>query len=141
MSTILCATRGGEGSDRTVAKAIDLSRARGDKLTFLFVADASFLAQMAAPIVVDIERRLEDIGSFQLKRIQKRAAAAGIESQTAVRRGRFRPQLIAAAQELGATMIVLGQPQGQASVFEQETLSAFAAGLQAELGIEVRVVT
>lgn len=140
MSIILCATRGGEGSDRTVDQAIALCRAQGDELVFLFVADVSFLAQMAAPTVVDVERRLEDMGRFQLARIRKHAAAHGIETQTLVRRGRFRTELIAAAQALGATMIVLGQPLGQTSVFEEETLAAFAASLQAETGIEVRIL-
>jgi nucleotide-binding universal stress UspA family protein len=137
---ILCATRGGEGSYQTQESAIFLAKESGDKLFFFFVADASFLAQMAAPIVVDVERRLEDMGRFQLRRVQKRAVAQGIEAETIVRRGRFRSELVAAAQKLGVTLIVLGRPQGQASVFEEETLSAFADSLQAETGIEVRIL-
>jgi nucleotide-binding universal stress UspA family protein len=140
MGKILCATRGGEGSDRAVDEAIALCKARDDELAFMFVADVSFLAQMAAPMVVDVERRVEDMGRFQLARIQKHAAAQGITSQTIVRRGRFRAQLAAAAQELGATLIVLGRPHGPTSVFEEETLIAFASGLQDETGIEVRIL-
>lgn len=140
MGKILCATRGGEGSDRTVERAIALSRAQDDELVFLFVADASFLAQMAAPMVVDIERRLEDMGRFQLARIEKKAAAQGLMTLTVVRRGRFRRQLAAAARELDVTLIVLGTPGGHTSVFEEETLPAFAASLEAETGIPVRIL-
>jgi nucleotide-binding universal stress UspA family protein len=140
MSKILCATRGGEGSDKNVEQAIALARDQCDELIFLFVADASFLAQMAAPVVVDVERRLEDMGRFQLARIRKQATARGCETQTMVRRGRFRSELVAAAQELDVSLIVLGQPRGQTSVFEHETLKAFAASLQAETGIEVRIL-
>ena len=139
MGKILCATRGGEGSDSTVDYAIALAQERGDELVFVFVADVCFLAQMAAPMVVDVERRLEDMGRFQLARIKKHASAQGLDTDTIVRRGRFRTEMVAAARDLAATSIILGHPQGQTSVFEEETLSAFVDSLQAETGIEVRV--
>ena len=139
MGKILCATRGGEGSDSTVDYAIALAQERGDELVFVFVADVCFLAQMAAPMVVDVERRLEDMGRFQLARIKKHASSQGLDTETIVRRGRFRTEMVAAARDLAATSIILGRPQGQTSVFEEETLSAFVDSLQAETGIEVRV--
>lgn len=140
MGKILCATRGGEGSHQTVDGAIALAKERGDELVFFFVADASFLAQMAAPIVVDVERRLEQMGRFQLARARKRAAGQGIETEEIVRCGRFRSELVTTAQEQVVTLIVLGRPRGQGSVFEEETLQAFATSLQAETGIEVRIL-
>jgi nucleotide-binding universal stress UspA family protein len=140
MGKILCATRGGEGSYGTQDGAIALAKDRGDELVFLFVADVSFLTQMSAPVVVDVELRLEHMGRFQLARIQERAAAQGIEAQAIVRRGRLRSELVAVTRELDPTLIVLGQPLGQTAVFEEETLSAFAAALQAETGIEVRIL-
>jgi nucleotide-binding universal stress UspA family protein len=140
MEKILCATRGGEGSERMQDQAIALAKEQNAELIFFFVADISFLAQMAAPIVIDVERRLEQMGQFQLARVQKRAAAQGIEAQAVVRCGRFRLELVAAAQDLGATLILLGRPHGQTAVFEEETLSAFAAALQNETGIKVRVL-
>lgn len=139
MDKILCATRGGEGSDRTQDHAIALAQERGSGLIFFFVADASFLSQLAAPMVVDIERQLEGMGRFQLARAKKRAATVGIEAEVVVHSGRFRPELVTAAKELCVDLIVLGQPQGQTSVFEDETMSAFAAALQAETGIEVQI--
>ena len=140
MSKILCATRGGEGSQATQERAIDLTRERGDELVFLFVVDISFLSQIAAPIVVDVESRLEKMGQFQLAVAQERAAAHDIQVQTMVRRGRLRSELVSAAQELGATLILLGRPSQHTAVFEHDTLEAFAVGLQAETGIEVRIV-
>jgi nucleotide-binding universal stress UspA family protein len=137
---ILCATRGGEGSQATQDRAIALAREHGDELVFLFVVDISFLSQMAAPIVVDVESRLERMGQFQLAVAQERAAVQDIQVQTMVRRGRLRSELALAAQELGATLIVLGRPSRQTAVFEHDTLQAFAAGLRAETGIEVRIV-
>lgn len=135
MGKILCATRGGEGSQTTQDRAIDLARERGDELIFLFVADISFLSQMAAPIVVDVESRLEKVGQFQLAVAQERAAAQDVQAQAIVR-----PELASAAQELGATLIVLGRPSRHTAVFEHDTLQAFAAGLEAETGTQVRIV-
>lgn len=140
MGTILCATRGGEGSQATQDGAVALARERGDDLVFLFVVDVSFLSQLAAPIVVDVESRLEKMGQFQLALVRERAAAQGMQVATMVRCGRLRPELVAAAGELGATLILLGRPARQTAVFEEDTLEVFARGLQAETGIEVRIV-
>jgi nucleotide-binding universal stress UspA family protein len=139
MGITLCSSRGGEGSERTQDSAIALAKERGDALVFLFVADISFLSQLAAPIVVDVELRLENMGRFQLAKAQDRAAAQGIEAEAIVRRGRFRAELVSTARELGATLIVLGRPVGHTAIFEEETLQTFAEGLQAETGIEVRI--
>ena len=59
MGKILCATRGGEGSYATQDAAIALAKEQGDELIFFFVVDVSFLNQTAAPLVVDVEARLE----------------------------------------------------------------------------------
>jgi nucleotide-binding universal stress UspA family protein len=140
MGKILCATRGGEGSYRTQDSAIALAKERGDELLFFYVADVSFLDRLAAPMVVDVELRLENMGRFELARAQERARTQGIQAQAVVRRGRLRPELVAAARELGVTTIVLGRPTGHTAIFEKETLPAFAAALQTETGIEVLVV-
>jgi nucleotide-binding universal stress UspA family protein len=139
MGTILCATRGGEGSYQTQDNAIALAKEQADDLIFLFVVDISFLSQIAAPIVVDVESRLEHMGRFQLAMAQERAAAQGIDAQAVVRRGRLRPELAALARERDATLILLGRPLERTAVFEEDALQAFAAGLEAETGVEVRV--
>jgi nucleotide-binding universal stress UspA family protein len=136
---ILCATRGGEGSQRTQDGAIALAQERGDQLIYLFVVDSSFLNQLAAPVVVDVEARLEQLGRFQLAQAQERAAAQGIQAGAMVCHGRLRAELVAAAREVGATTIVLGRPLGRAAIFEDDTLQAFAQGLAAESGLEVRI--
>jgi nucleotide-binding universal stress UspA family protein len=140
MGRIVCATRGGEGSKRVQDGAIALAQERGDDLVFLFVVDTSFLNQMAAPLVVDVGARMEQMGRFQLVRAQERAAAQGIETYAVVRRGRLRLELVAVAHELDATTILLGRPLGSTAIFEEDTLQAFAAGLEAETGIEVRIL-
>jgi nucleotide-binding universal stress UspA family protein len=140
MGKILCAIRGGEGSYPTQDAAIALARERGDELVFLYVVDVSFLNQTAAPLVVDVDAALEKMGRFQLTMAQERADAQGIEAHIAVRTGRLRPELVAAATELGVDLIVLGRPLGETAVFEQATLQAFAAILQSETDADVLIL-
>ena len=140
MGKILCATRGGEASYRTQDGAIALAKERGDELVFLFVADVSFLNQTAAPLVVNIESHLVRMGRFQLAMAEEQAAAQGVAAQAVVREGHLQAELVAAARELGATLIVLGRPLGQTAVFREATLQAFVAGLEAETGAEVRIL-
>jgi nucleotide-binding universal stress UspA family protein len=112
MGKILCATRGGEASQRTQDAAIRLAKDCGDNLVFLYVVDIHFLDNTAAPIVVDVEHEIYKMGEFLLLMAQERAAAQGIAAQTVVRQGRLTAELVAAAEELGINLIVLGRPRG-----------------------------
>jgi nucleotide-binding universal stress UspA family protein len=140
MGKILCATRGGEASRRAQEGAIALARERGDELVFLYVADISFLNQTAAPLVVDIDSRLEKMGRFQLAMAREQAAAEGVTADIVVRRGRLRAEMVAAAKELGPEIIVLGRPLDREAVFDETALKIFAAILEAETGAEVRIL-
>jgi nucleotide-binding universal stress UspA family protein len=140
MGMILCATRGGEASYPTQDTVIALTKEPGDELVFLYVADISFLNQTAAPVVVNVESRLEKLGHFQLVMAQERAAAQGIKAQAIVRTGHLRAELIAVAKEIGATSIVMGSSLGPDAAFEDLALQAFAADLQTETGVEVRIL-
>jgi nucleotide-binding universal stress UspA family protein len=137
---ILCATRGGEASRATEDGAIALAQERGDDLVFLFVADASFLNQTAAPLVVDVESRLVKMGRFQLTMARERAVAGDVNAEVLVRKGRLQAELIAAARKLGADLIVLGHPVNRGAVFDEVALEAFASVLQAQTGAEVRIL-
>jgi len=140
MGKILCATRGGEASYPAQDAVIALAKEQGDELVFLYVADTSFLNQMAAPLVVDVELRLEKLGRFQLVMAQERAAAQGIIAQTIVRRGQLRAELVVVAEEIGATIIAMGRSLGPDATFDDSALRAFAADLQTKTGIDVRIM-
>jgi len=140
MGKILCATRGGEDSQRTQRAAIALARESGDKLIFLYVADASFLDRIAAAVVVDVESELDQMGRFQLALAQEQAAEEGVEAESAIRHGHLRTELVAAACELGISLIVLGRPQGRMAVFDEADLEQFAAELEAKTPAQVRIL-
>ena len=140
MGKILCATRGGEASYPAQDAVIALAKEQGDELVFLYVADISFLNNMASPMVIDVESRLEKLGRFQLVMAQERSEAQGIIAQTIIRRGKLRPQLVVVAKEVGATTIVMGRSLGPDAAFDDAALQVFAADLQTETGVEVRIL-
>jgi nucleotide-binding universal stress UspA family protein len=132
--------RGGEASYGTQDAAIALAKKRGDTLVFIYVADVGFLNQSAAPLVVDVYQRLVKLGQFQLAMAQERAAAQNVVDQTVVRRGQLRTELVNVAQEIGATLIVLGRPIEPTAFFAETALQEFVADLQTETGIEARIL-
>lgn len=140
MGMILCATRGGEASFPTQDAVIALAKKQGDELVFLYVVDISFLNHTAAPLVVDVKSSLEKLGQFQLVMAQERAAEQGILAQTIVRQGQLRAELGIVANEIGATLIVMGRSHGPDAAFEESALQTFAADLESETGIEVRIL-
>ncbi len=140
MGKILCATRGGEASYIGQDAAIALAKEQGDELVFLFVAGISFLDKMALPLAVNVESRLEKLGHFQLVMAQERAATQGIEAQAIVRIGQLRAELVDVAEEIGATLIMMGRSLGPESAFADAAIKAFVADLQTETGVEIRIL-
>lgn len=140
MGKILCATRGGEASYRTQEAAIALAKERGDTLLFLYVVDLHFLDKTAAPIVVDVENEVTKMGEFLLLMAQERAAEQGVSTTTVCRKGEVREELKKAAMEEDVSLVVLGRPVGEESVFQLTSLQAFAAEIEAETGVETRII-
>lgn len=139
MATILCATRGGEASIHTQEHAIRLAQTQDANLVFLYVADVQFLSQATAAIVVDVATEIEHMGEFLLLMAKERAEKAGVKSETLVKRGIFRHALVEAAQEVGATMIVLGSPQEDNPAM-QSLLEEVAGVIKEQTGVDVLIV-
>jgi len=140
MGLILCATRGGEASYRTQEAAISLAKERGDDLVFLFVADLQFLEKTSAPIVVDVENEVTQMGEFFLLMALERAAKRGVEARPLSYKGDIHDEIIKAVKDEGATLVVLGRPSGPESAFRMANLKAFAAEIEAETGAETQIV-
>jgi len=140
MGKILCATRGGEASQRAQEQAIALARQRGDSLIFLYVIDTHFLDKTAAPIVVDVGNQLHNMGEFILAMAQERAESQGVMVESVCRTGQVRDEIKAVALDEQVEVVVLGHPVGQTNAFALEELRAFAAELEAETGSQVLIV-
>jgi nucleotide-binding universal stress UspA family protein len=140
MGVILCATRGGEASFRTQTAAIELAKERDDELIFLYVVDLQFLDKTAAPIVVDVENEISQMGNFLLLVAKERATEQGIEAHMISRKGNVREEIKQAATDVGATMVVLGRPAGETSTFRLSSLKSYAREIETETGIETKIV-
>ncbi len=140
MGIILCATRGGEAGYNTQDKAISLAKEHGDTLLFLYVVDLHFLDKTAAPIVVDVEDEITDMGEFILLMAKERAAAQHVQAESTCRKGKVRQEIKHVAQEEGVSLVVLGKPAGKESAFQMAELEAFAKEIEAETGAETIIV-
>jgi nucleotide-binding universal stress UspA family protein len=138
MGTILCATRGGEASNLTQEKVIALAKERGDELLFLFVVDLHFLDKTAAPIVVDVKNDIADMGEFLLLMAKERAAKENVEADILIREGEVIEELIKVALEKQVSLIVLGRPVGEGSVFKLTELEQLAEKIEDDTGVEVQ---
>lgn len=140
MDVILCATRGGEASQRTQERAIELAKERGAKIVFLFVADVGFLNRFAAPRIPTMEDEMEHLGEFLLLLAKERAENAGVEADYVVKTGGLQQALIEGVQELGASLVVLGRPAEESvttlEYLEEELLPAIAEAT----GVETMLV-
>jgi len=140
MGLILCATRGGEASLRAQNAAIALAKERGDDLAFLYIVDLKFLDKTAAPIMVDVENELGELGNFLLIVAKERAREQGVVTNTLSRKGDVSKEIKKAALEIGATLVVLGKPEDGGSAFQLSNLQAFADEIKTETGVEVQIV-
>jgi len=140
MAKILCATRGGEASYHTQDAAIALAQERGETLLFLYAVDLRFLDKRAGAALVDVESEMTKMGKFLLLMAQERAAEQGVPAETYCGKGELRPVLqeVVEAQEI--SLILLGSPAGEESVFQLAGLRDFAAEIEHEAGVETRVI-
>jgi len=143
MGKILCPTRGGEGSYRTQDAAIAMARERGDDLVFLYVVDLDFLNHTERAVRPDVVgQEMRRMGEFLLSIAQERAQKQGVDASYILREGEVQAEIKAAAVEEEATLVVLGQAEEDDPTckFEPEKLFKFAEDIEAETGIEARVV-
>jgi len=143
MGKILCPTRGGEGSYRTQDAAIAMARERGDELVFLYVVDLDFLNRTERAVRPDVvAQEMRHLGEFLLTMAQERARSQGVDAQYVLREGEVSSEIKAAAVDEGATVVVLGQATADdpACAFAPEGLLRFAQQIEAETGVEARVV-
>ncbi len=77
---------------------------------------------------------------FQILKAKERVNEQGVRTRTLSRKGNVREEIKKAAVEIGATLVLLGHPEGGASAFQLSNLQAFADEIKDETGIEVRII-
>jgi cation:H+ antiporter len=134
---ILCATRGGQASQPTHQKAIEIALEQNAELVFLYVFDQRAIQQVATPIVINVSSQMDHMRAFLRNTAQRQAAQAGVRAMVRVRAGSLREQIQAIANEHKVDLIVMGNPSEKTSLFKREALRALADEIEAETGIEV----
>ena len=140
MSKILCATRGGQTSQPTHEKAIELARERGAELLFLYVFDRQALQKVATPIVINVDAQVEHMLAYLQTTAQEQARQAGVRARVLVRTDNLRDQIKAVVKEERVHLVVLGSPVGESSLFVHEALQDLAADVEATTGVPVLIL-
>ena len=140
MGTILCATRGGEASQPAQDVAIDMALETESRLIFLYVVDLSFLERTSAQYIVDVGGEITRMGQFLLAMAQERARERGVQAEILCRRGNPREEIMKAARQEHADVVVLGRPSGKGDFFAGDALKTFAEELEREAGVKVVIV-
>ena len=80
------------------------------------------------------------MGRFFLLMAQERASEQGVRVRTIIRKGNVLEEIINAAHEEAATLVVLGQPAGTQSTFRKSSLQAVANDIENQTGAEVLLI-
>jgi len=141
MSTILCATRGGEASYRAQDAVIAKAKKKGGAVLFLYVADIEFLKQTARGVRPHVvQQEMDRMGNFLLAMACERAAEQGVEARPVLRRGSLAPALQEVAREEKVTLIALGRPAGKESVFRLTGLEELARKIERATGVPTEII-
>ena len=137
MSGIICAIRGGPRSQSTIAGAIEIAKDRALPLYFIYVVNLDFLTkhELYPKHFVDVE--LEQMGELILLLAKEKAAKAGVIAHCAIRHGTVLDELAAACIEHDCETIVMGLPEGKASLLSHDTLRHSQETLEAKTGVTV----
>jgi nucleotide-binding universal stress UspA family protein len=136
---IVCATRGGEGSEPTIQHAVDLARGRGVRLTFLYIADLEFMKRASMGHTSRAAEELRKLGEFIMMTLVEQAQAEGVEADFAVRKGRFRDELLHYLEETRPAVLVLGCPQPDTCYFDPRGISQLAQEVQELTDVQVEL--
>lgn len=136
MKTILCPTRGGKESHPNQDFAINLAKERGADLLFLYVSEIRFLNRAGPPMVVDIEKEMDELGDFLLSMAQERAENLGVSANVAVHRGIFSKVLRDVIALNKIRTVILGSSPKESGIVSYERLQELSEVLSKELGVE-----
>ena len=137
---ILCPTRGGKDSYPNQDRAVALAKERGAGLMFLYITNVEFLGLTAAPILVDVEHEMDEMGEFMLAMAQERAEKAGVTASTLVERGQFQHVLAEVIEAYDIDSVVLGSSSGETGVVTESYIEGLVEELGGSTGVEFIIV-
>lgn len=142
MGSIVCATRGGEGSRAAQLAAIERAKATDKPLIFLYVVDPHSLDDEVDESLRDaLLAELNWMGETLLRIAQKRADAAYLGTEVRIRRGSVREEIVRFVKDVKADTLVLGAPRGTtANVFGDDAIERLAESIRQQTAVAVEVI-
>lgn len=142
MSSIVCATRGGEGSRAAQMAAIDRAKETDKPLLFLYVVDPHSLDDEIEDSLKDaILAELNWMGETLLRIAQKRADVAYLGTEVKIRQGKVQEEIIRFVKDVKADLLVMGAPRGTtANVFGDDAIERLAEVIRQETAVSVEIV-
>ena len=147
---VIVAVNGSEQSIHAAMYGILLSKQYDCDLKAVYVVDTSTLKQLTMSRIFyeeesrNYEKRLEDDGKRYLTYLEKLAAEKGVKIETELKKGAIWSELIKAAEDFGASMILLGgkeQPNDTAqNTVRHDKISATNAEIIGSASCNVLVV-
>lgn len=141
MGSIVCATRGGEGSRVAQMAAIEHAKATDKPLIFLYVVDPHSLDED-----IDISLReallaeLNWMGETLLRIAQRRADVAHLGTEVRIRKGNVRDEITRFVKDVQADLLVLGAPRGTtANVFGDDAIERLAEWIEGQTAVPVQI--
>lgn len=136
MSGIICAIRGGPGSQPTMQKAINLAKETDLTIYFLYVVNLDFMAHTTSSRTHSVYHEMDRMGEFILLVAREKAEGQGVSAEGVVRHGTVREEIIDLAKEIEATYVVLGRPKENEDIdyFTHDMINTFKTEIEKETG-------
>lgn len=142
MGSIVCATRGGEGSRAAQLAAIEQAKTMDKPLFFLYVVDPNSLDDEIDESLKDaLLAELTWMGETLLRIAQKRADAVYLSTEVKIRKGKVQEEISRFVKDMNADLLVLGAPRGTtANVFGDDAIERLAEGIRKETAVAVDII-
>ncbi|MDX1689134.1 MAG: universal stress protein [Candidatus Promineifilaceae bacterium] len=141
MGTIVCATRGGQGSRAVQLAAIDRAKERNERLVFLYVVDVPLIKEYDEALSGAMHAESHWLGEALLRVAQQRAQREQVKAEIAIREGDVKEEIEAFLTESDAAVLMLGAPRGTTpTVFGDDAIERFAATIENDTGVAVEIV-
>lgn len=140
MGLVVCATRGGKGSQVAQQAAINRARENGDRLLFLYVVQVDEPDGFDVSLRPALREELARLGQTLLRLAKQRSRLAGVFADTLILEGDAREAILAQLRRQSAECLYLGAPARSARQTEPTNIELLAQQIQAETAVRVEVV-
>lgn len=138
--TLVCATRGGEGSRVAQLTAIEMAKSKDQHLIFLYVVDSQRVAEQKEVLQEAMHAEFHWLANALLNIARQRAERAGLSAEVIVREGIVKDEIEQFLRDNEASMLLLGAPRGTSPQFGDEAIERFAHAIEEDTGVPVTVV-